>query len=640
MEVVLMDLTRLTNENLIFLEKDFSAKKEVLKFLVAQLYKQGKLKDENEFLNAVYAREEISHTGLESGIAIPHGKSKSVKEASFAFIKVNNPIKDWESIVDDNEVKYIFLLAIPEEEAGSTHLELLAELMKKVSDDDYIENLFSSKSSKEFYDKLTHDTVKKIQEKTYDKTVLAITACAAGIAHTYMASESLIKAGESMNVKVYVEKQGANGIEDRHTKKQLESADAVIFAADVAVKDRERYSHLPIYETRVSEPIKDGKKVIENALERAKTHKKGVYVSNDTDEDNKKSFVEEVKQSVLTGISYIIPIIVAGGMIGAFAVLCSNIFGLQELYGLENSWLWMFRKLGGNMLGTLMIPILSAYMAYSISDKTALAPGFAAGLAANMVNGGFLCGMLGGLFAGYTIRFMRKALPAKGTFAGFISFWVYPVFSTIFVGIFMFFIIGSPIGWINHALVNFLGSLSGSNAILLGIILGVMVSFDLGGPVNKAAYTFCVGAMAEGVIIPYAIFASVKMVSAFAVTFSTLGFKKYFTEDEQQIGKSTWILGLAGITEGAIPFMMKDPINIVFSLCAGSAVTGAIVSSFNVGLDVPGAGIFSLFMLKTSDSSIVAALVWFFAAVLGALISTGLLIATRKAKLKKNAIAK
>lgn len=630
-----MDLKKLTNENLIFINESFKTKDEVIRFLVSKLYKEGKLKNEKDFYNAVLEREKLSQTGLEKGLAIPHGKSDSVKEASFAVVKVNEPIADWESIVDYNKVKYIFLLAIPTNEAGSTHMELLAELMKRMSDDAYMNNLFSAKTSKEFYLKLSFEAEKKEEVKKYSKTILAITGCAAGIAHTYMAAEALVKAGKELNVLVYVEKQGANGIEDKHTSEQLRKADAVIFAADVAIKDPERYNHLPIYKTRVVEPIRDGKKVIEAALKMAENKTKTDYVETGNDDNDKKSTWETVKQAVLTGISYTIPIIVAGGMIGAFAVLVSNIFGLQELYGLENSWLWMFRKLGGNMLGTLMIPILAAYMSYSIADKPGLAPGFAAGIAANMVNGGFLCGMLGGLLAGYTILFLRKAIPSKGTFAGFISFWVYPVFSTLIVGIVMFFIIGRPIGWLNQSLVKFLGSLTGTNSILLGIIIGIMVSFDLGGPVNKAAYTFCVGAMAEGVLIPYAIFASVKMVSAFAVTFSTLGFKKYYTEDEQQVGQSTWILGLAGITEGAIPFMMKDPLTVIFSLCTGSAVTGALVSVFNIGLDVPGAGIFSMFLLKSPQSSILAATVWLGSAVIGAIISTGLLVLTRKNKLKK-----
>lgn len=243
-----------------------------------------------------------------------------------------------------------------------------------------------------------------------------------------------------------------------------------------------------------------------------------------------------------------------------------------------------------------------------------------------------------GGIAGYIVRFLKKSIPAKGTLAGFVSFWIYPVFSTLIIGIIMFFIIGKPIAWLNQWLINALGSLSGSNALLLGAIIGIMVSFDLGGPVNKAAYTFCVGAMTEGILIPYAVFASVKMVSAFAVTFATLGFKKYFSTEEREVGMSTWILGFAGITEGAIPFMMADPIRVIFSLCVGSAFTGAIVAMFGIGLDVPGAGIFSMFLLKGGINILINSLIWFFAAVVGAVISAILLVVTRKSKLRKQEV--
>lgn len=629
-----MDLQAATSKRLISLDCDKKTKDEVIHYLIDKLYAEQKIRSKEEFYKAVMEREGMSATGIDKGLAIPHGKSDSVLQASFAVAKVRTPVKDWESLVPGNEVRYVFLLAIPEAEAGSTHLELLSELMTKVSDDQYLEKLFHSSTAEEFYKNLSYVPEKKTAKQAYSKSIVAVTACPAGIAHTYMAAEALIQAGEEMNVKVYVEKQGANGVEDKHTINHLRDADAAIFAADVAVKDSERFDHLPIYKTKVAAPLKDAREVINAALEKAKTHQKG-QMSASQEQDEKESIGSEIKKSVLTGVSYIIPIIVAGGMINAFAVLIAQGFGLQELYNLDGSWLWLFRKMGGNTLGTLMIPMLSAYMAYSLGDKTALAPGFAAGIAANLINGGFLCGMLGGLVAGYSIRVLRNYITAKGVFAGFISFWVYPVFSSLIVGIVMFFLLGKPIAWLNQSLIDALGAMSGTNAGLLGAVIGIMVSFDLGGPVNKAAYTFCVGAMSEGILMPYAAFASIKMVSAFAITFSTLGFKRFFTKEEREAGMSTWILGLAGITEGAIPVMMADPVRVIFSLCAGSAVTGYLIAVSNIGLDVPGAGIFSMFLLKDGMGGIANALVWFFAAVLGAVISTVLLVLLKKQKFKK-----
>ncbi|MCI8658830.1 MAG: PTS 2-O-a-mannosyl-D-glycerate transporter subunit IIABC [Lachnospiraceae bacterium] len=634
-----MNLQRATSRKLISLNCEFTTKLEAINYLVDKLDAAGKLSSRDEYYKAVLERESLSETGIDMGMAIPHGKSNAVREAAFAVATVKKPIEDWESVVPENQVSIIFLLAIPEAEAGSTHLELLAELMTRVSNPDYLNRLKLSKTADELYRNLEESqSSDRKADREYNKTIVAVTACPAGIAHTYMAAEALIKGGEELGVKVYVEKQGANGVEDRHTADLLRAADAAVFAADVAVKDSERFDHLPVYKTKVAAPIKDAKGIIQAALKKAEQEGKKTYTGDpktNSNSEEKNSVGRDIKQAVLTGVSYIIPIIVAGGMINAFAVLIAQGFGLQELYNLDNSWLWLFRKMGGNTLGTLMIPMLAAYMAYSLGDKTALAPGFAAGVAANLINGGFLCGMLGGLVAGYAVRMLRKTIPAKGVLAGFVSFWVYPVFSTLIVGIVMFFLLGKPVAWLNQSLIEFLGAMSGSNAALLGAIIGIMVSFDLGGPVNKAAYTFCVGAMADGILMPYAAFASIKMVSAFAVTMATLGFKKYFTKEEQEAGMSTWILGLAGITEGAIPVMMADPIRVIFSLCAGSAVTGAIIAMCNIGLDVPGAGIFSLFLLKDGISGFTNALIWFFAAVLGAVISTAILVVLKKMKYDK-----
>lgn len=630
-----MNLKQATSKNLITVDCEKTTKKEAIKVLVDKLYEENKIESKEEFYQAVLEREKLSETGISEGIAIPHGKSDTVKEAAFAIAKMKHPIKDWESLDPENEVTIVFLLAIPTKEAGSTHLELLAQLMTKAQDTLFLEKIKKAKTVEEIYDSLEvkENNTKEVKETNYQKTIVAVTACPAGISHTYMAAEALVKAGEEIGVKVYVEKQGANGVEDRHKSEILKNADAAIFAADVAVKESERFEHLPVYKTKVAAPIKDGIGVIKEALEKAEKEPRGEYKQK-VEKAEKESFVSDVKKSVLTGISYIIPLIVAGGMINAFAVLLTQGFGLQELVATEQSWLWCFKQMGSGMIGTIMIPVLSAYMAYSLGDKTALAPGFAAGLAANMIGGGFLCGMLGGLVAGYTVRMLRKVIPAKGTLAGFVSFWVYPVLSTLIVGIVIFLLIGKPVAWINTALINFLGSMSGSNGALLGAVIGIMVSFDLGGPVNKAAYTFCVGAMAEGILMPYAAFASIKMVSGFAITAATKLFKNLFTKEEQEIGSSTWILVLAGITEGAIPFMMADPIRVIISLCTGSAVTGAIIGSVAIGLDVPGAGIFSLFLLKNGVGGIANAAIWFFAAVAGAIVSTILLVFFRKMKLR------
>ncbi|SDO23489.1 PTS system mannosylglycerate-specific IIA component, Fru family (TC 4.A.2.1.3)/PTS system mannosylglycerate-specific IIB component, Fru family (TC 4.A.2.1.3)/PTS system mannosylglycerate-specific IIC component, Fru family (TC 4.A.2.1.3) [Paenibacillus sp. yr247] len=637
-----MNLQQATTPALISVRQSYKSKDEAIRALVNKLGEAGKLISEEQFYEAVIAREGLSPTGLGGGLAIPHGKSEAVKEAAFAVATVTNPIKDWESVTPNNQVELIVLLAIPQEQAGKGHLSLLSELMKRLSKPEYKNRLLQSASSEELFANLDLplETVSTATTpKATNKTVIAVTACAAGIAHTYMAAEALLKAGKELGIDVFVEKQGANGIEDRHTGELLRKADVAILAVDVAVKDENRFDHLPKVKTSVAAPLRDAKAILSQALAKAENTPKKEYSgdsapngSSKEQDTNNKPFRSEVKDSLLTGISYIIPVIVAGGMTLAAAVLISQIFGLQQLYNANNSWLWLIRQLGGNLLGTLMIPILSAYMAYSIADKPALGPGFAAGVAANLIGSGFLGGMLGGLLAGYVLKYMKRAIKPKGTFAGFVSFWLYPVLGTFIVGGIMLFIVGKPLAAANQGLIAWLQSLSGTNALILGAIIGAMVSFDLGGPVNKAAYTFCIGAMASGNFIPYAAFASVKMVSAFSITGATLLGKKYFSLQEREVGKQTWLLGLAGITEGAIPFMINDPLRVIPSLIGGSIVTGAIVAYYNIGLNVPGAGIFSLALLK-GQGAFVAAFIWLGAAILGALISMVLLILTRRFKL-------
>ncbi|QAS53466.1 PTS 2-O-a-mannosyl-D-glycerate transporter subunit IIABC [Halobacillus litoralis] len=633
-----MQLQHLTSPELIHTHVSFASKDEAIRYLVKELDDEGKLHSKEDFYQSVIDRESLSATGFEGGLAIPHGKSSAVKEASFAVATLTEPLDDWESIDENNRVQLVILLAIPEAEAGSTHLSLLSELMTRMADPSYKDRLLAAPSSEALYQSLDHQEEEQEKAAAHSgKTVLAITACPAGIAHTYMAAEALVRAGKELGVEVLVEKQGANGIEDRISKSQAAKADAVIFAADVAVKDKGRFSSLPKVTTTVAAPLKNAHGLLEEVLDKAaKAPAQQEVDPEEVEEEDSdhKPFKLEIKDSVMTGISYIIPIIVAGGMTLAFAVLLSQAFGLQEVYETEGSWLWLLRQLGGTMLGTLMVPVLAAYMAYAIGDKPALGPGFAAGICANLIGSGFLGGMLGGLLAGYIIKFMKQRLQTTGTFSGFVSFWLYPVLGTLSVGSIMLFVVGEPLAAINNGLIGWLEGMSGGNAILLGMILGAMVSFDLGGPVNKAAYTFCIGAMASGNIMPYAAFASVKMVSAFSVTGATIIGKKYFTKPEQEIGKQTWLLGLAGITEGAIPFMIKDPLRVIPSLIAGSAVTGGIVAYFDIGLGVPGAGIFSLALVE-GPSIFLAASVWLGAALIGAFISMVLLILTRKNKLKK-----
>ncbi|CAM6296468.1 PTS 2-O-a-mannosyl-D-glycerate transporter subunit IIABC [Enterobacter cloacae] len=627
-----MNLTTLTDPRAVCVQAQFTRRDEAIRQLAMRLEALGKITDAEAFLVDVFQRESLGPTALGEGLAVPHGKSATVKEAAFAVATLCEPL-EWEGVDGPEEVTLIFLLAIPPAEAGSTHIEVLTALTSRLADDDLRARVMAATTAEGVLtalDAAPGEQADAIQESA--PTIVCVTACPAGIAHTYMAAEYLEKAGRRMGVNVVVEKQGANGIEGRLTSQQLQEARACIFAAEVAIKESERFAGIPTVSVPVAEPLRHAEALIERALA-LKPADAARHATVDT--ETKKSVKTELKQALLSGISFAVPLIVAGGTVLAVSVLLAQTLELQHLFDQENSWLWMYRKLGGGMLGMLMVPVLAAYTAYSLADKPALTPGFAAGLAANMIGSGFLGAIAGGLIAGYLMRWVKNHIRLSSRFNGFLTFYLYPVIGVLGAGSLMLFVIGEPVAWINNALTAWLNGLSGANALLLGAILGFMCSFDLGGPVNKASYAFCLGAMANGVYGPYAIFASVKMVSAFTVTASTMLAPRLFKPFEIETGKSTWLLGLAGITEGAIPMAIEDPLRVIGSFVLGSMVTGAIVGAMGIGLSTPGAGIFSLFLLHDAGlSGVVAAAGWFGAALVGTAISTFILLLWRRQAVK------
>ncbi|EFH6829448.1 PTS 2-O-a-mannosyl-D-glycerate transporter subunit IIABC [Escherichia coli] len=629
---IMMNLTTLTHRDALCLNARFTSREEAIHALTQRLAALGKISSTEQFLEEVYRRESLGPTALGEGLAVPHGKTAAVKEAAFAVATLSEPLQ-WEGVDGPEAVDLVVLLAIPPNEAGTTHMQLLTALTTRLADDEIRARIQSATTPDELLSALDDKGgTQPSASFSNAPTIVCVTACPAGIAHTYMAAEYLEKAGRKLGVNVYVEKQGANGIEGRLTADQLNSATACIFAAEVAIKESERFNGIPALSVPVAEPIRHAEALIQQALTLKRSDETRT-VQQDT--QPVKSVKTELKQALLSGISFAVPLIVAGGTVLAVAVLLSQIFGLQDLFNEENSWLWMYRKLGGGLLGILMVPVLAAYTAYSLADKPALAPGFAAGLAANMIGSGFLGAVVGGLIAGYLMRRVKNHLRLSSKFNGFLTFYLYPVLGTLGAGSLMLFVVGEPVAWINNSLTAWLNGLSGSNALLLGAILGFMCSFDLGGPVNKAAYAFCLGAMANGVYGPYAIFASVKMVSAFTVTASTMLAPRLFKEFEIETGKSTWLLGLAGITEGAIPMAIEDPLRVIGSFVLGSMVTGAIVGAMNIGLSTPGAGIFSLFLLHDNGAGgVMAAIGWFGAALVGAAISTAILLIWRRHAVK------
>ncbi|EOU1295167.1 PTS 2-O-a-mannosyl-D-glycerate transporter subunit IIABC [Cronobacter sakazakii] len=627
-----MNLRALTDPGLIQIHAPFSTRDEAIAALAGLLAAQGKLHDHTAFVNEVMQREALGPTALGEGLAVPHGKCAAVREATFAVATLREPVA-WQGVEGDEPVQLIFLLAIPAAQAGTTHIQLLTELTTLLVDDAVREAAINAPSAEALLAILeARPLPPPVASGSADQpVVVCVTACPAGIAHTYMAAEYLERAGRRLGITVYTEKQGANGIEGRLTAAQIATAQGVIFAADVAVKDAERFAGRAVLSVPVAAPIKQAESLLRQALAQQSSGNPQPPAAAGIGTQWKSA----VKQALLNGISFAVPLIVAGGTLLAVAVLLAQLFDLQALFEQNNSWLWLWRKLGGGLLGTLMLPVLAAYTAFSLADKPALAPGFAAGLAANMIGAGFIGAVAGGLLAGGLMQLIKTYLRLNSRFNGFLTFYVYPVVGTLATGSLMLFVIGEPVAWINNTLTAWLNGLSGSNALLLGAVIGFMCSFDLGGPVNKAAYAFCLGAMANGVLAPYAMFASVKMVSAFTVTASTLLAPGLFKTFEKDLGKSTWLLGLAGITEGAIPMAIEDPLRVIGAFVTGSMVTGAIVGSLHIGLATPGAGIFSLFLLSDGGlGRFMAAAGWFGAALIGSAISTLVLILWRRHAVK------
>lgn len=599
-----MDLNTMTEEELIILDGNYSSKEEVIKALIEKLYSRNIITSREKFLKAVMERESLSATGLERGVAIPHGKSSVVKKAAFAAARLTKPIQDWESVSEDNKVDLVFLLAVPKAEEGSTHLKLLAELSSAIMYEDFIDNLKKAENVKEFMEALDYN--KEINEvKEYSKTVLAVTACPTGIAHTYMAAEALEKAGKEMGIRVLVERQGANGIENSHSAQDIKAADGVIFACDIAVKDIGRYKGKNFIKVKVAEPLKNAGSLIKRVLENPEGRVEGEAVS-DTSSKNKgkKGILNEIMQAVMTGISYMIPVIVAAGLMMGIAKLAAMGLGqINNMGDFASSTNQLYRFLGyldkfGGFVFKFIYPVFSAYVAYSIADRPGLVPGFiggafAAGLHYTIwgtksgVPSGFLGALVLGLAAGYIARSLNRKIKLSKNLQAMKPMFLLPGISALLIFILNFYIVDPVFGGINLWLNNFISSFNTGDTLLLNTIIAACTAFDLGGPVNKAAGAVAIGLAADrifpltgrtlSIIIPPIGVGLATVLDKYIVK------RRVFDEDLRVVGNTSILLGLLAISEGAIPFMLRNPlitipINILGAILGSSTaiVLGAV----------------------------------------------------------------
>lgn len=596
-----MDLQQMTKETLVLLDLNCTSKEEVIKSLVNKLYEEKYITSEDEFYKSVMEREEHSPTGLEAGLAIPHGKSKAVKKAAFAVARLSNKLKDWESVDESNEVDLVFLLAIPEAEAGSTHLKLLSELSTALMDMEFVNKIRNAKSSKEFIEALSYKKENAKQEKEYTKTVLAITACATGIAHTYMSAEALEKAGKEMGVRVIVEKQGANGIEDMHTKELIKEADGIILATDIAAKKLERFNGKSYIKTKVAEPLKNAKALIQRVL----NNPDGVIneqgeASIDNNSGKKESVFSEITQAVMTGISYMIPVIVAAGLMMGIAKLGAMYFGIVQNLGdakfatgpNEIIKILHFLDAYGSMILKFMYPIFSAYVAYSIADRTGLISGFIGGaFAAGLhytfwgikdgIPSGFLGALVLGLVAGYVSKLANEKIKLSKNFSAMKPMFLIPAISVLVVFFLNFYLVDPVFGSLNLWLKNAIKSASGTGTYTLCAIIAAATAFDLGGPVNKAAGAIAIGLAADkifpltarvlAIVIPPIGLGLATIIDKYVVG------KRVFDENLRFTGRTSLLLGFLAISEGAIPFMLNNPL-ITIPINIVGAIIGAITA--------------------------------------------------------------
>ncbi|GIM31555.1 fructose-specific PTS transporter subunit EIIC [Paraclostridium bifermentans] len=592
-----MNLANMTDKNLIILDLNVCTKEEAIKLLIDKLYSEGVVSSKKEFFNTVMERELHSPTGLEKGLAIPHGKCESVNKAAFAVARLNNKISNWESIDENNEVDLIFLLAIPKAEEGSTHLKLLSELSVSLMNEEFYNSLRTAKDSKEFLMNLNSEKKENKEAQTYTKTVLAITACAAGIAHTYMSAEALEKAGKKMGIKVITEKQGANGIEDRHTKAQIEEADGVIFASDVAVKNMERYQGKQFVKVRVAEPLKNAEKLLTKVLENpdGKVEVSNEEVADSSDSGAKQGILKEMVEAVMTGISYMIPVIVAAGLMMGIAKLAAMGLGqIDNMDTLTQSGNQLYVLLGyldkfGGMIFKFIYPIFAAYVAYSIADRPGLVPGFMGGAFAGGlhftfwgVEGGVPSGFLGalilGLVSGYVTKFLNEKIKLNKNLQAMKPMFLLPGISVLVVFLLNFYLVDPIFGGLNGWLSNVIASFGTGSTIALTAIIAGCTAFDLGGPINKAAGAIAIGLAADS------IFPLTGRVLAIVIPPIGLGLatvldkyivkRRVFDENLRVVGNTSILLGLIAISEGAIPFMLKNPL-----ITIPINVIGAIIGS-------------------------------------------------------------
>ena len=641
-----MRIVDLIDKNSIKLNLVSTNKLDVVDELVDLVYKSGNLNNKDEYKKAILAREELSTTAIGEGVAIPHAKNKSVNKASLA-LGISKEGIDYEAF-DDSLSHLFFMIAAPDG-ANDTHLEVLSRLSTILMDEDFrnelinassvdeLLNLINKKEKEKFPEEEVEEKVVVEEEKSSLPTVLAVTACPTGIAHTFMAAENLNKKAEEKGVSIKVETNGSSGIKNVLTKEEIEHATCIIVAADKNV-EMSRFNGKKVIITKVADGIHKADELIDKAV---KGDAPVFHASEDNDYEDKSNEKEGIGRQfykhLMNGVSHMLPFVVGGGILIALAFLFDDYTINPANFGMNTPLAALLKTIGNQAFG-FMLPVLAGYIAMSIADRPGLAVGFVGGVIASAgytfnnimnfgevtpVSAGFLGALFAGFVGGYLVLLLKKLFSnLPNALEGIKPVLLFPVLGIFLIGLIMISV--NPIvGSINTALNNFLSSMSGTSKILLGAVLGAMMAIDMGGPFNKAAYVFGTAQLTVVNAGPeqFAIMASVMiggMVPPLVIALATTFFKHKFTESERKSGVVNYVMGISFITEGAIPFAAAHPLQVLPACIAGSALAGALSMAFNCGLRAPHGGIFVL-------PTITNPLMYFVALAVGSIVGAVLL---------------
>ena len=582
----------------ISLNPDVKDKSGAIDFLVDLMDKSGRLSDKEEYKKGVLEREAQGTTGIGEGVAIPHSKNKAVKEAGLSAMVIKNGL-DFESL--DAQPAYLFFMIAAPDGENNVHLEVLSRLSTLLMDEKFRQDLIDAKDKDEFLamiDKAEKEKFKeeKAEEKAEaDKEddgyfeVLAVTACPTGIAHTYMAAEAMEKKAKEMGIKFKVETDGSGGVKNKLTKDEIEHAKCIIVAADREV-EMARFNGKKVIQTKVANGINKAEELLTDAInEKASIYEGGGEVVED--DGAKESIGRQIYKHLMNGVSHMLPFVIGGGILIALAFLFDDASLGAKTFGSNTPFAAFLKTIGDTAFG-FMLPILAGYIAMSIGDRPALVTGFVGGAIANSGGSGFLGALLAGFIAGYLMVFLKKLFSKLPySLEGMKPVLIYPLLGVLLIGAIMTFLVNPPVSILNTSLTNGLNAMGESSKVVLGIVLGAMMSIDMGGPFNKAAYVFGAGSLTTG---SYDIMAAVMiggMVPPLAIALCATFFKNRFSKDERSSALTNYIMGASFITEGAIPFAAADPLRVIPSCAIGAGIAGGLSMLFGCTLRAPHGGL-------------------------------------------------